>query len=656
MPSVLQAASSSDVPGPAPRRPSKMSGRLSPAKMLGAWLHANGSDGELSLHDDAEPASVEEENASLKRRVAALEATLRRVRGERADLERVRRVMKRNSRLRRKLGLALVASYVLYYCCWNLSFLAGYNKLRGRPRDCAVTRYGGLILEGGGVKGVAYGGAAAALEAYGLLDRRHVTHFAGTSAGAMMGALLAARTPAEDIARYLLDFPFERLMDGGHALANAGRLQRRLGWFRGDEVERAMRELLDKAGVGGNATLGELEKARKTTLRLSVTDLTRGRHAWLDATNMNNVSVARAGARITFAVPLAGRAAACRSPLESARAAGCAPDPPADFRAGARRAGLVGRALRLPAGAAREAALRGRRPRAEPGVGRVRPLGRRAEEQPEAAVGPAAAARGPRAVDPGARPRVGRRFFPPGGRRRGGRRRARAAAAGVLSLLRRSRRGAGDPEAARPQPAGLRRAPGGAKGKLHGAFVPSHRPPRHRRGVCSTAWRRGALAARLSRRSRVVAEKRVCEIIIVRPTHRSICAQALGLWHEAAGTRRVRRGLAERAPAGRRQSGRGEDRYIRCPGGGVRPGVARTGAPRRVRLPVRRAAPRGLRPRAVARAAAVAGRVTAERIAGLIRAHGEGRSFVAAEARHPAAGGGQANGLSGALSNTTGSN
>ena len=90
---------------------------------------------------------------------------------------------------------------------------------------------------------------------------------------------------------------------------------------------------------GGNATLGELEKARKTTLRLSVTDLTRGRHAWLDATNMNNVSVARAGARITFAVPLAGRAAACRSPLESARAAGCAPDPPADFRAGARRTG-----------------------------------------------------------------------------------------------------------------------------------------------------------------------------------------------------------------------------------------------------------------------------------------------------------------------------
>ena len=57
-----------------------------------------------------------------------------------------------------------------------------------------------------------------------------------------------------------------------------------------------------------------------------------------------------------------------------------------------------------------------------------------------------------------------------------------------------------------------------------------------------------------------------------------------------------------------------------------------------------------------ARAAALAGRVTAERIAGLIRAHGEGRSFVAAEARHPAAGGGQANGLSGALSNTTGSN
>ena len=115
-----------------------------------------------------------------------------------------------------------------------------------------------------------------------------------------LGALLAARTPAEDIARYLLDFPFERLMDGGHALANAGRLQRRLGWFRGDEVERAMRELLDKAGVGGNATLGELEKARKTTLRLSVTDLTRGRHAWLDATRVVGLGASYGGFSMNY--------------------------------------------------------------------------------------------------------------------------------------------------------------------------------------------------------------------------------------------------------------------------------------------------------------------------------------------------------------------
>ena len=110
-----------------------------------------------------------------------------------------------------------------------------------------------------------------------------------------MAKLLSARIPAKAITEYLLEFPFDSLMDGSHAVANIGRLQRHFGWFKGDEIESRMRALLNKSTiVGENATFSELEKATRTRLRLSATDITAGRHAWLDATSAPNVSVAAA--------------------------------------------------------------------------------------------------------------------------------------------------------------------------------------------------------------------------------------------------------------------------------------------------------------------------------------------------------------------------
>jgi hypothetical protein len=265
--------------------------------------------GKDSHYEDAvelpEDASLEEENRHLRRRLALTEKTLERVRGERAKLNDIRNNMKRNSRLRRQAGGAVFACYLFWVFCWNMRFLGFYNALRGRPRDCAVRPYGALILEGGGVKGIAYGGAAAALETFGLLKSKRIHAFAGTSAGSMMGALMAARAPARDVTEYLLNFPFEKLMDGSNPVANVGRLQRNYGWFKGDEIELRMRQLLSKT-VGPNITFGDLEKRKKTRLRLSATDITAGRHAWLDAETAANVSVAsavRASSAIPFVYP-----------------------------------------------------------------------------------------------------------------------------------------------------------------------------------------------------------------------------------------------------------------------------------------------------------------------------------------------------------------
>ena len=135
----------------------------------------------------------------------------------------------------------------------------------------------------------------------------------------------AARAPARDVTEYLLNFPFEKLMDGSNPVANVGRLQRNYGWFKGDEIELRMRQLLSKT-VGPNITFGDLEKRKKTRLRLSATDITAGRHAWLDAETAANVSVAsavRASSAIPFVYPpvvLGGRLF-----VDGALAAGLAP-------------------------------------------------------------------------------------------------------------------------------------------------------------------------------------------------------------------------------------------------------------------------------------------------------------------------------------------
>jgi hypothetical protein len=78
--------------------------------------------------------------------------------------------------------------------------------------EAAVQPYDTLLLEGGCVKGVAYAGAAHALETAGALGR--IRRFAGSSAGAMAAALLAAGISPGDLTTILLELDFQELLDG----------------------------------------------------------------------------------------------------------------------------------------------------------------------------------------------------------------------------------------------------------------------------------------------------------------------------------------------------------------------------------------------------------------------------------------------------------
>ncbi len=126
--------------------------------------------------------------------------------------------------------------------------------------------YKNLVFEGGGVKGVAYGGV------FEVLEQRQITPqieaVAGTSAGAITATMMALNYSAEKFLKIMMALNFEKLEDGCE-LVGPFRLIRRFGWFKGNYFLKLMESYIEeKTRVGqapgnGRATFRDLvEKYR----------------------------------------------------------------------------------------------------------------------------------------------------------------------------------------------------------------------------------------------------------------------------------------------------------------------------------------------------------------------------------------------------------
>lgn len=108
-----------------------------------------------------------------------------------------------------------------------------------------------LVLEGGGVKGLALVGALSVLEENGYAFPR----VAGTSAGAIVGSLVAAGVPAAKLRTIMQETDFNEFMDEGTVQQYTGPAGTAYGlWFkqgiyRGDYFLDYLRGLLEDAGV-----------------------------------------------------------------------------------------------------------------------------------------------------------------------------------------------------------------------------------------------------------------------------------------------------------------------------------------------------------------------------------------------------------------------
>lgn len=146
-----------------------------------------------------------------------------------------------------------------------------------------MERVADLVLEGGGVKGIALVGAIEVLEERGYTFKR----VAGTSAGAIVGALVAAGVPAGKLVEIMgaVDYPafrdgrwFTRYTAGKAISILAGN-----GIYRGDYLRTWLQSHLDEYGVKTFADLpytdAERPPAPERAFRLVVTasDISNGR-------------------------------------------------------------------------------------------------------------------------------------------------------------------------------------------------------------------------------------------------------------------------------------------------------------------------------------------------------------------------------------------
>lgn len=124
-----------------------------------------------------------------------------------------------------------------------------------------------LVLEGGGTKLPGLIGAYASLTAKGF----EPSHIAGTSAGAIVGAAIAAGYDPQELRELIFNTNFEDFLDGGRFLfQRVYSLLRHNGMYKGDEFEEFMREVLAKKGV---KEFGDLRSDNQS-------DLNDGRYRW----------------------------------------------------------------------------------------------------------------------------------------------------------------------------------------------------------------------------------------------------------------------------------------------------------------------------------------------------------------------------------------
>lgn len=163
-----------------------------------------------------------------------------------------------------------------------------------------------LVFEGGGVKGIAYGGALEELEKRNIL--RGIIRVAGTSAGAINACLLALGYSYKEVSDIIAQTNFKSFEDGNAVpFFNINRVVNNYGWFKGDKFSEWIADLIKTKTGSADLTFKKLaEQAPSGNFRqlyVISTNLTQQRSDILSHETTPDMPVQLA-VRMSMSIPL----------------------------------------------------------------------------------------------------------------------------------------------------------------------------------------------------------------------------------------------------------------------------------------------------------------------------------------------------------------
>lgn len=173
---------------------------------------------------------------------------------------------------------------------------------------CQITfEYKNLVMEGGGMKGIAYAGACKVLEEKGVFQK--IENVAGSSAGAIAGLMISVGYNAVEIDSVLMSLPFEKFNDGkGGLFGKYKRVKRKFGVYKGDNFLDWLKDMLLQKTGNSDLTFAELHEMKKKNalykdLYCTGTNISRQRLEVFSYKSTPNFSIATA-VRISGGIPL----------------------------------------------------------------------------------------------------------------------------------------------------------------------------------------------------------------------------------------------------------------------------------------------------------------------------------------------------------------
>lgn len=160
--------------------------------------------------------------------------------------------------------------------------------------------YRNLVFEGGGVKGVAYGGVLEVLEQSQITPQ--IERVAGTSAGAITATMVSLGYTAGEFIEIMMGLDFSKLEDGSD-IGGIGRLIEHYGWFKGNYFLNLMQSYIERKTGDGRATFRDVAaKGGFKELHVFGTDLSQQAVQEFSYEKTPDVAVADA-VRISMSIP-----------------------------------------------------------------------------------------------------------------------------------------------------------------------------------------------------------------------------------------------------------------------------------------------------------------------------------------------------------------